>query len=279
MQALSLRAVARRLVPSPIRAFLRSKISHLRAEAQYFIRNSRKPRLYDLSTPERVGCVYHQPTDMCSTDALMIYALVRGLRPKLALEIGVRWGNSGRIIANAMEENKSGRIVGVDPATENFRVKSADLHGRYTLLEGASPEIIPKAVEVLGGAPDFVFIDAMHVYSAVVQDFTAVLPYLAENAYILFHDTYHQGVDQAIRTVIESNDSLTDCGILTREPWVVDPVSTGGLRLVRKGPVNSERLIAEGYERAGRPVPPFSREFWDYDEYYRLIQAQSSRED
>jgi hypothetical protein len=59
-----------------------------------------KPRLYNLNTSERVGCVYNEPTDKCSTDRLMLYALAHGLRPKLALQIGVRWGGSARIITH-----------------------------------------------------------------------------------------------------------------------------------------------------------------------------------
>jgi hypothetical protein len=72
---------------------LRAKTLRLRDQVRYFAANTfGKPHLYNLNTPERVGCVYNEPTDMCSTDRLMLYALLRGLRPKFALEIGVRWG-------------------------------------------------------------------------------------------------------------------------------------------------------------------------------------------
>jgi predicted O-methyltransferase YrrM len=253
---------------------LRAKALRLRDEVRYFAANTfGKPRLYNLNTPERVGCVYNEPTDMCSTDRLMLYALVRGLRPKLALEIGVRWGGSARIITNGMEENGIGQIVGIDPAPEAFRAKPADLHGRYTLVKGYSPDAIPVAAKILGGPVEFVFIDALHIYDAVLKDFSGVRPYLADGAHILFHDTYHQGIDQAVRNVIETNPGLTDCGFITRNPMIGYPVSYQGLRLVRKGAVNSEQLISEGYERNKQKTPPFSSDVWNFDEHYNRIKS------
>jgi cephalosporin hydroxylase len=249
---------------------LRGKFHRARNEVRYFLSNTvARPRLYDLYSPERIGCVYREPTDMCVTDRLMIYALVRGLRPKLALELGVRWGGSARIITNAMQENGVGSLVGIDPETGNFRVADAELHGRYTLIKGYSPEAIPEAVERLGGALDFVFIDALHIYDAVLKDFRAVLPHLSLGAHILFHDTYHQGIDAAIRKVVTENPQLVDCGFITRNPGVSSgPVSFQGLRLIRNGQVDSERLISESYERYGQTPPPFTKDVWNYDEYY-----------
>ena len=98
---------------------LRKNFRKIRNEMSFFIENKfRRRNLYDLRTPERVGCIYHVPSDMEIADRLMLFALVRGLRPNRALEIGVRWGNSARIITNAMEENGVGKLVaelGVHP--------------------------------------------------------------------------------------------------------------------------------------------------------------------
>ena len=253
---------------------LRAKFQSARAEISYFIKNNfGRPNLYDLNSPERVGCTYHQPSDMCPTDRLMLYAIVRGLRPKLALEIGSRWGGSARIITNAMEDNGIGLLFGLDPEVENFRVPQRELHGRCILVRGYSPQDVPEVVKRLDGRLlDFVFIDAMHIHDAVRADFMGVLPYLGDGAHVLLHDTFHQGVDQAIREVLDDNPYLVDCGFITRNAEVGFPVSYQGLRLVRKGAVNSESLIAECYERQNRTVPPFSEELWNYDEYYNRVK-------
>jgi len=254
---------------------LRAKLRDINAFAK---NHFGMPSLYDLKTPERVGCIYREPSDMCATDRLMLYSIVRGLRPKSAIEIGVRWGGSARIITNAMEENKLGRLVGIDPDTESFRVSRQELHERYILVQGYSPEVIPAAVEKAGGGPlDFVFIDGMHIYDAVLKDFKGVLPYLADGAHVLLHDTYHQGIDQAVGEVLRSNSDLVDCGYITRNPTVGLPVSYQGLRLIRKGAVDSERIISEAYERNNQVAPKFSNEFWNRDVYYDTIKAKEAK--
>ena len=217
------------------------------------------PRLYRLNTPERVGVVYHQPTDMRATDRIMIYALVRGLRPVRALEIGVRWGGSARIITNAMEDNGEGRLVGVDPQVETFRAKPRDLHGRYELIRGYSPEVIPRAIESLGGPADFVFIDALHTHDAVLADFRGVMPHLAAGAHILVHDTYHQGICTAVNEMLEEHPQLADCGFVTRNPDVGTPVSYQGLQADttrrRRRPSTDRRRIRKGRAATTRVSP------------------------
>lgn len=229
-----------------------------------------QPDLFNLNTAERIGCAYHEPSDMCATDRLMLYALVRGLRPATALEIGVRWGGSSRIITNAMEDNKKGSLVGIEPLTESFRVSKRDLHNRYTLKRGYSPQDLPMVLRGLQPL-DFVLIDAMHIHDAVIADFKGVLPYLNEGAHILFHDTFHQGINQAICEVLLENPILVDLGFITRDPAIGFPVSYQGLRLVRKGAVNGEQLITESYRHQGQKVPAFSEKYWNHDEYYNRI--------
>lgn len=251
---------------------LRSKAERLRSELEYQLYNRLfKPNLYNLRSNERVGAIYHQPSDMCLTDRIMLYALVRGLRPERALEIGVRWGGSARIITSAMEENGVGKLVGLDPAPEAFRAKIEHLYGRYTLVSGYSPGDTEVAVKTLDGPLDLVFIDALHTHDAVLADFLGVIPYLAPDAYILLHDTYHQGIYEAANKVLSEHPDLVDCGFLTRNPSVGEPVSYQGFRLIRKGDVDGKRLISEAYCRTGASVPPFSRDLWNYDEHANRI--------
>jgi predicted O-methyltransferase YrrM len=245
---------------------LRNMAQRFREEFGFFVSNNlRRPRLFDLRSPERVGVVYNEPSDMCETDRLMLYALVRGLRPRLALEIGARWGGSARIICNAMEENGIGKLAGIDPMTSQFRAPLSDLHGRYTLIEGYSPKAIPFAVEKLGGKLDFVFVDGLHIYDAARADFEGCLPYLAPGAHVLLHDTYHIGIDRAVRDVLSTNSKLFDCGIITRNPKVRLPVSGQGLRLIRYGSVDSEPLIRDGYACANVEPPQFTEDLLNSD--------------
>jgi predicted O-methyltransferase YrrM len=261
---------------------IKRKLNNLQDEVSFALRNHIfKPRLYDLNTSERIGAAYRVPSDMCETDRVMLYALVRGLRPRFALEIGVRWGGSARIIANAMEENGIGTAVGIDPESGAFRVNPKELHGRYQLMEGFSPQAIPKALQLLGtDFVDFVFIDALHTHDAVYADFNGCLPYLASGAHVLFHDAYHQGIDKAITQVIKNHKKdFNDLGFITRNPEVYNPISYQGLRLVRFKEVDSHSLIKEAYKRSGMPEPIFHNSLRNYDGFANRIGKGATPEE
>lgn len=248
---------------------LRAKLDHLLEETGFAIANAfRRPNLYDLKSPERIGCIFREPSDMCPTDRILLYGLVRGLQPRYAVEIGVRWGNSARIITAAMEENRIGRLVGIDPNVASFRAKPAELFGRYQLIKGYSPAAIPEAVNALGTSRiDFALIDGLHTHDAVRDDLLALLPLLSDGAHVLLHDTYHQGIDRAVRSVCAQDQKLFDCGFLTRSPAVDSPNAYGGFRLLRHGEVDSEGLITEAYLRDRKAAPVFSAEYWNRDVY------------
>ena len=63
-----------------------------------------------------------------------------------------------------------------------------------------------------------------------------------------------------------------EAGFITRNPAIGFPVSYMGLRLIRKGVVNSEQLITEAYERTGQKAPAFSSDVWNFDVYYNRIK-------
>ena len=66
---------------------LRGRANRIAKEFHYLLRNTiLRPRVFKLDSLERVGCIYREPSDMGVTDRLLLFALVRGLRPTHALE-------------------------------------------------------------------------------------------------------------------------------------------------------------------------------------------------
>jgi cephalosporin hydroxylase len=221
---------------------------------------------------KNINSVYFHPSDMCEPDRIMLYALVRGMRPERVLEIGARWGGSARIISSALEDSGFGKAIGIDPEPQAFRPTPADLFNRYTLMTGYSPEAIPGAVSKLGGKIDFAFIDAMHTHDHVLADFTGVIPHLSNGAHVLLHDTFHVGINAAIAAVLTANPSFVDCGFLTRYPYISDaPVAYQGLRLIRTGPVEGAALISESFTQAGRK-PDASPALYNWDPHWNRIK-------
>jgi hypothetical protein len=166
-----------------------------------------------------------------------------------------------------MEANGAGRVVGLDPDLGNFRPKRSELYGRVQLVRGFSPEDTGKAVEALAGPPDFVFIDAVHTYSAVKLDLEGIRPFLADDAHILLHDAFHQGVNQAADEFLAACLDISDLGLMSRNAMAGSPVSYGGLRLLRKGRHDFSAELAAAHDRAGTASPPLSADLWDHDKF------------
>jgi predicted O-methyltransferase YrrM len=169
----------------------------LRRAKRSFLDIVTRPNLYNLRSPHRVGVVYTAPSDMKIEERLMLYSFIRGFQPQRALEIGVLRGGSGLIIANAMEDNGKGVVIGIDP-DPLLDVRRSAFHGRYRLIRSTSPEALPQARELAGGPFDFVLIDGLHLYKQVSRDIEGVLPHLQDDAYVMFHDAFHYGVGTAI---------------------------------------------------------------------------------
>ncbi|MCM8813801.1 MAG: class I SAM-dependent methyltransferase [Candidatus Omnitrophica bacterium] len=210
-------------------------------------------------------------------DRLFLYALVRGIKPQRALETGVLRGGSSLIIANAMEDNGTGRLVGIDPGAL-VQVPSRLFFGRFELLAEPSPQAIPRAVELLGGPLDFALIDDIHIYSQVYAELKAVLPFMAAEGYILLHDAFNYGVHAAIEAFLAEADTVRDCGILSVSPQLQhDPwAAYGWMRLLRMLPPAGYvlRKVHEFYLAAQMPVPPSDPDIWDHDAWYcRSVKA------
>jgi predicted O-methyltransferase YrrM len=216
---------------------------------------------------ENVAVVFAEPHDMSIGDRIVLYGLIRGLKPESYLEIGVRWGGSARIVAAALEANGSGKAVGLDPNLKAFRPSRSKLYGRYHLVQGYSPEDTGRAVADLGGQADFIFIDAIHTYTAVKADLEEAAGHLADGGHILLHDAFHQGINAAADEFLAKNPDFVDLGIVSRNAEVGDPVSYMGFRLIRKGREDFALRLREAHERMGHPPPVLSPERWDFDAY------------
>ena len=260
------------MIPSRLKELLRETKKAARRAKTNAVKRLTRPNVYRLSTPERVGVVFSAPSDMRVDERLFLYALVRGFQPERALEIGVLQGGGGAIMANAMEENGKGLIIGLDPAP-NLKVNPRDLHGRYTVIAKPSPEAVPEARDAAGGPFDFVLVDGLHQYSQVRRDIEGILPHLADGSYVLFHDAFHYGVATAIAEAVRSNPTLRDCGYACRTARIhYDPVTPyNGFRLLRFATspvVDVEREVAPIYAASGKVAPVLGPDVLDHDGWF-----------
>ena len=261
------------LLPAPVKSSLGSARKAMRERLHGVSRRLHRPNLFDFDTPERVGTAYVAQSGMRVDEKLFLYGFVRGFRPHRGLEIGVAKGGSALITTNAMEEVGHGHHVGVDP-TPNLKIKWKDLHNRFTLIAKPSPEAIPEAHAAAGGDFDFVLVDGLHFYDPVKKDIAAVMPTLADGAYILFHDAFHYGVATAIGEALDAHPGLVDCGYPCRTANTYsDPLTPyNGFRLLRwtksqpaPRSVDVEQVLEPLYAEQKLPRPPLRRDVLNHD--------------
>jgi hypothetical protein len=203
-----------------------------------------------VTAPELSGRMQHlldAPAELLLPERLLMYALVRGLRPARCLEIGTHFGGSTTITCAALDDIGTGQLICVDPNPLVPAEVWAGLSHRATMLRGTSPEVLAQAVTVAGGPFDFVFIDGDHTQAGVVRDVEGVLQVAAPGAHLLFHDSHYWEVREAIdECLTRFAGRLLDAGTLSTQS--TDPIAApdgtearwGGFRMLRvaTAPVN-----------------------------------------
>lgn len=131
------------------------------------------------------GMIYH----------LLLCHLDRS-RSELIIETGSNQGCTTIILAQALIDSRSrGKVVSIelDPgnaekAKENFA--QAGVSEYIELIVGSSHEWLPRVLEGKRKKVRFAFLDAAHLFDDVRREFEAVLPALADDAIVMFDNTY-----------------------------------------------------------------------------------------
>ena len=119
-----------------------------------------------------------------------INGVVRKYKPKKILEVGVAWGGSSIIILNAIKDIKDAHLYSIAIDGSETIGQCANkyfphLSDKYTLFKG---NIVPEYIETIGNNIDLALIDTTHVEPGEILEFLLVLPFLKEQAIIIFHD-------------------------------------------------------------------------------------------
>jgi len=122
---------------------------------------------------------------------MILYNLIRCMKPKICLELGTCLGISACYQGLALKFNQSGTLVTLEGskilasiAIDN--VKSLGLDN-VTVLVGKFYETMPQAL-LHYNPVDFAFIDGHHEENATIKYWQMLLPFLSDNAVIVFDD-------------------------------------------------------------------------------------------
>ena len=129
-------------------------------------------------------------------DAYFINGIIRKIRPKNCLEIGVADGGSSILILNAIKDIKGSLLISLDlynhtGSKSNKKIGNRvekyfpELMNKWKLFTGDLPH---KFLEKINMKFDFVFIDTAHEAPGEILNFIEALPFLNENCVVVIHD-------------------------------------------------------------------------------------------
>jgi predicted O-methyltransferase YrrM len=120
-------------------------------------------------------------------DALLLYGLIKMIRPKLVVEFGFGKGYSSLNFLNAID--RDARVISFDilESCEQIARKSMPDSGRYRFIRKSALEI--TAADLGHEKADLVYWDAIYDPVINLQVFMVLKPLLSENAILALHDT------------------------------------------------------------------------------------------
>lgn len=131
-------------------------------------------------------------------EAFMLHALVLSRKPLNILEIGVRYGGSTRIMAEALRTLDEqgiltgGKIDAVDGSDRFDFEPPNDLRSYINVIRKNSPEGVPNKIY------DLIHIDGSHKEKNVLVDLSVCCKRVHPGSLIIMHDVNLPGVRRAI---------------------------------------------------------------------------------
>lgn len=127
-------------------------------------------------------------------EKMLLYWLIRELKPKVVVETGTHKGLATLYMAHALFDNYlnsngsaiTGHITTYDPFEWNQR-------GNFAKFPELLPYITYKQLpgkDMTEEQIDFVFIDGFHGFKDVFDEIRVLLPRLTKNATVVFHDCW-----------------------------------------------------------------------------------------
>ena len=133
---------------------------------------------------------------MSQNQRQFINGIVRKLKPKKILEVGVFAGVNSAIILNAIKDIDNSMLYSVDLAEycdrDNDKLtvfivdeKCHNLKNKWKIYRG---NVIAKFIEEIGNDIELCILDTAHSNPGEFLDFIMIAPFLAKNAVVIIHD-------------------------------------------------------------------------------------------
>ncbi|MDR2796491.1 MAG: class I SAM-dependent methyltransferase [Spirochaetaceae bacterium] len=145
---------------------------------------------------KRLDKKYEAISLMSHEERFFLNALILRYKPVKLLEIGAAAGGSSIIMLNAINDDPAARLYSIDYAefcildegrkSGYFVDEYPGLKTKFRIYTGG---LALRFLDEIGGGIDFCFIDTVHSNPGEILDFLFALPYLKDDALVVFHDT------------------------------------------------------------------------------------------
>lgn len=141
-------------------------------------------------------------SEMTYKERCFLNGIVRQMKPKKILELGVSAGASSAVMLNAIKDDSDAQLYSIDYNTQWYRnyakptghlinEKFSHLKKKWKLYTGGTAA---RFMDEIGADVDLCLIDTVHANPGEFLDWLIVLPYLKPNAVLVLHDTCFHAV-------------------------------------------------------------------------------------
>ena len=172
----------------------------LNIEENYFQEDNNQEKLEEIdvdilnSIKDKLGDYIEMKPD----EQRFFNGLIRKYKPKKIVEVGVSAGGSSALILNAIKDIPNAKLYSIDRYNGWFfnhtkskgwlvNEKFPELMNKWTLYIGKNAA---EVMESIGNNIDLAFIDTFHLTPGEMINWLEVLPFLKEEAIVVFHDAF-----------------------------------------------------------------------------------------
>ena len=148
--------------------------------------------------------------------------IIRKIKPKKIVEIGVAYGGTSTIILNAIKDIKEAKLISIDINKHVYKnhsletgfivnKKFPELSEKWELYTGG---LTSEFIEKIGDEIDLVYIDTVHSTPGEMLNWLEILPFLKEEAFVVLHDTFMMYYkERIVRPIINYSNNQILCYI------------------------------------------------------------------
>ena len=152
----------------------------------------------DLNILKKIEIEIKSLVELTPEEQRFFYGILRIIKPRKIVEIGVSSGGSSVLILNAIKDIEDAKLFSIDRSINCYKdiskktghlvkEKFPELMDKWTLYTGG---ITSEFIETIGNGIDLVFIDTVHITPGEMLDWLMILPFLKNESIVVFHDTY-----------------------------------------------------------------------------------------